>query len=157
MPEGANTTLAVQKTLGSLLKNRHERKQLSALGISRAADGVNKRLSGAIASSALCDVIRMAIVGPVGAGKTSLATSLAIALGRHTPCWSAEIQDMFDTYRVRAEKSDARLINDRTTTTPYDERQTFGGTNDGKLVLCDLKGLSKYRQGKRRIRGIFGR
>jgi deoxyadenosine/deoxycytidine kinase len=55
-------------------------------------------LSGAIASRALSNTLRVGIAGPVGAGKTSLATSLAIALERLVPYWGEEIAGMFDIY-----------------------------------------------------------
>ncbi len=76
-------------------------------------------MSGAIASKTLFNSVRVGIAGPVGAGKTSLATSRAIALERLVPYWSKEIRGMFDNYKVRTEE--IKRKNDGTTATPDKE------------------------------------
>ena len=88
MPEGASSTTAVRSALAELLENRQERQQGAASVLKRASLSVSKRVSGAIASKTLSNSVRVGIAGPVGAGKTSLATSLAIALERLVPYWS---------------------------------------------------------------------
>jgi hypothetical protein len=139
MPEGASSTTAVRSALAELLENRQERQQGDASALKRVSLSVSKRVSGAIASKTLSNSVRVGIAGPVGAGKTSLATSLAIVLERLVPYWSEEITGMFDSYRVRKEESERK--NDGTTATPYKERVVFGADGEGQLVLCDMKGL----------------
>jgi hypothetical protein len=119
MPEGASSTAAVRSALVEVLKYRQERQQGAAITLKRVSLSVSKRVSGAIASWTLSNVLRVGIAGPVGAGKTSLATSLAIALERLVPYWSSEITGIFDNYRVRTEE--IKRKNDGTTATPYKE------------------------------------
>jgi pantothenate kinase len=83
MPEGS--TAAVRSALVELLEDRQERQQIAASALKRLSQGLSKRMSGATASRNLSNTVRVGIAGPVGAGKTSLATSLAIALERLVP------------------------------------------------------------------------
>ena len=97
----------VRRALGKLLANRQERQQGAASALKRGSQSVSKRLSGAITSRTLSITLRVGIAGPVGASKTSLPTSLAIALERLVPCWIEEITDMFDSCSARKEESDS--------------------------------------------------
>jgi hypothetical protein len=97
MPEGESSTTAVRYALAELLENRQERQQGAASALKRVSLSVSERVSGAIASRTLSNVLRVGIAWPVGAGKTSLATSLAIALARLVPYRSEEITGMFDS------------------------------------------------------------
>jgi hypothetical protein len=87
----------------------------------------------------LSSSLRVGIAGPVGAGKTSLATTLEIALNRIVPCWSEGIQEMFERYAVRVDGS--KWVTDGTLMKPYEERPVLGDDDGRQLVLCDMPGI----------------
>jgi GTPase SAR1 family protein len=139
MPDGDNRTAAVRVALEALVEKRQETYQGAALAVKRISQSLSKRVSGAFASMTLSTSVRVGFAGPVGAGKTSLATSLAITLKRRVPCLSEEINVMYDTYRVRREGVERQ--NDGTSKTPYVERVVFGDDGECQLVLCDMPGM----------------
>jgi hypothetical protein len=110
-----------------------------AKGPKRVSQRISGALGDAFAAMTLSSSVRVGIAGPVGAGKTSLATTLEIALNRIVPCWSEGVKKMSKTYAVRGDESYDQ--HDGTLMKPYEERAVLGDEDGRQLVLCDMPGI----------------
>lgn len=90
-------------------------------GSQRLSRRVSETLGGAMT---LSSSVRIGVVGPVGAGKSSFATTLEIAANRIIPCLNEPVKELFDTSYVYAEKASKK------------ERGRVPGGVRMKNVLC---------------------
>jgi hypothetical protein len=141
MPDGAHTVGDVEIALKNVVDKRRDQQGAPGM-LAKGAKRVSQRISGALgdafAAMTLSSSLRVGIAGPVGAGKTSLATTLEIALNRIVPCWSEGIQEMFERNAFRVDGSDK--VNG-TLMKPYEERPVLGDDDGRQLVLCDMPGI----------------
>lgn len=137
-----HSTRAVVTALKAVVEKMQEKQgavgQVASV-VKRASQRLSQRTSNMLAAMTLSSTVHVGVAGPVGAGKTSFATTLEIAGSKVVPCLSQGIRDMFDTYLVREEGEE--LDNDGTALTPYEERVVLAGSEDHELVLCDTPGM----------------
>jgi hypothetical protein len=137
-----HSTRAVVTALKAVVEKMQEKQgavgQVASV-VKRASQRLSQRTSNMLAAMTLSSTVHVGVAGPVGAGKTSFATTLEIAGSKVVPCLNQGIRDMFDTYLVREES--AKHQNDGTALTPYEERVVLAGSEDHELVLCDTPGM----------------
>jgi hypothetical protein len=153
LPDGAHTVGAVKIALKNVVDKRRDLQGAPGM-LAKGAMRVSERISGALGEASasagrsvrrsqpamtLSSSVRVGIAGPVGAGETSLATTLEIALNRIVPCWSEGVQEMFKRYAVRVDGS--KKVTDGSLMKPYEERAVLGDDDGRQLVLCDMPGI----------------
>lgn len=143
LPDGAVTVDCVSRVLREVvearLKNQGATGQIAS-AVKRASQRLSRRVSETLAAMTLSSSVRVGVVGPVGAGKTSFATTLEIAANRLVPCLDEQVDKMFRSYTIRQEGVQ-KLKNDGTKRRPYEERTVLGDADGHELVICDTRGI----------------
>ncbi len=143
VPDGAVTVNSVLNVLREVTESRVESQGLMgkiASVAKRGSQRLSRRVSETLGAMTLSSSVRIGVVGPVGAGKTSFATTLEIAANRIIPCLNEPVKDMFDSYIIRREGVQ-RKKNDGTRRRPYEERAVLNDDEGRQLVICDTRGI----------------
>ena len=146
VPDGAVTVNSVLNVLREVTESRVESQGLMgkiASVAKRGSQRLSRRVSETLGAMTLSSSVRIGVVGPVGAGKTSFATTLEIAANRIIPCLNEPVKDIFDSYTIRREGVQ-RDLKDGTISTkkdPYEERTVLSDDEGRQLLIYDTQGI----------------